>query len=250
MRLGVTFLLIIVLISCQDSRPADNLTGVWCDENNHCIFFDEKECIIDKAVVHDYKVLSDHEIELDEDFSKKYRVEINFVNLSIKENKRESFRVFKKCIPKNKIIAKKLSFSILSEFSDFDFCINSSREVFLRIHHHHKFESGDYVSNVPVVLFSFMNKLANGMSLELQPRLKKGIVSDIDEWAIKLVSEEDYLFYYNYEQTNKDHQNLALLLKRMPYFLRLEKGEVGDELVEIKGFREKEFKRNLREKDL
>jgi len=249
MRLILTCLF-IGLISCQSDNQIKKLDGIWCNETNHCIYFNNTNCIIDKAKVYKFSKLSNQEIELDDKKTIKYKINIENGILKIKNFTSSSFRNYKKIITKNNQKIREIYFAQNSESSNFEANLNKESKLQLRINFHDKFESGDYVSEIPLELTNFIFDLINSTNLNVEPNLNKEIISDLQEWGLMIKSDKEYSIYHNYEQIDINHKNLAFLLEKLPYFTKLEHGKINTDLEEIRKYRETEFKRNKKENDL
>ena len=88
------------------------------------------------------------------------------------------------------------------------------------------------------------------MELEVPPKLNSGITSDIQEWGMKIITDQTHYLYHNYKDVNVHHQRLAFLMEIQPFLLDLKATESEISLDEIRDFRINEFKRNLKESDL
>ncbi|MFK8102317.1 MAG: hypothetical protein AB8G15_07330 [Saprospiraceae bacterium] len=244
-------LFLLLFLSCQNQSKIVDLNGVWChqiDQINHCIYFDQGKCILDKGELNDFEILSNHKIQVKyKTDTLNYQIEINNDTLSLRNSTKRLFRKFTKSPEKNSQPIQGLYFSQVSDFSDFELYLGSDRKILLRINYHAKFSAGNYATTLPKPLFDIILELTKRIELNVPPNLKKTIISDWQEWGLKLVADEDYFIYHNYEQVDKNHKNLVSMLEKIPYFIELTSGTVGETLSEIKTFQKKEFERNLKE---
>ncbi len=204
------------------------------------------------AKVEDYKILQGHEIELvNTDIDNKYYYELIGDQLRLRNSIKEAYREFRKKPYINAKPIDYLFFSSVSEFSDLEMYINSDSEVQIRINYHRKWEPGNYKGTLPQTLFNFIQHLTNTVDFDVGTKLKPEIHSDIQEWGMKITSEgKEYDFYYNCARVNQNHNDLAILLERVPYFMELENTESIIQLDKIEEYRKNEFKRNIKENDL
>lgn len=250
MKPSLISIFLLLFLSCQHQPKAVELNGVWCNQTDlihHCIYFDQEKCTLDQTELNDFKILSNHEIQVKGKTSTtNYLFEINKDTLRLKKSQENAFRKFTKSTKKNHQAIQGLFFSQVSEFSDFELYLNPDRKILLRINYHAKFSAGDYVSILPKPLFDLILELTKSMELKVVPTLKQTIVSDRQEWGLKLLADEDYLIYHNYEQVDKNHRNLVSTLEKIPYFIELKAGTIGEALNTIRAYRKKEFERNLK----
>ena len=220
--------------------------GIYCNDINHCIYFDSTTCIVDKAIIRDYEIRSKREIEIKgEDKSITYEYELDENKLRLREHQEEPFSQYARIPTINKHTIENLSFSSHSDLADIELYISDSDEVQLRINNHSKFEAGNFKGELPKTLMNFINQLANTVEFDMSSELKNEIVSDVQEWGLKIKLGEEHFLYHNYVDINQNHHNLAFLLQLIPYFIELEKADKLLEHDEIKEFRESEFRRNI-----
>ena len=252
MKTQLLFILIsFYFVSCKRSVNPIELNGLYCNQINHCIYFGSDKCIIDRAEIENYKLISNHELGLlNSEDSIKYQIELDNTTLRVRKSKEEPFREFQRMLKMNSNVIEDLYFSSLSETSDLELHLTANHEIKMRINYHDKFEIGTYKGEVPKTLYNFISQLANTIEFSIPPILRTEIISDIQEWGMQIRSDKLYNIYHNYEEINQNHRNLAFLLEKIPYFIRLEKTNSQIELNEIKEFRKNEFKRNLEENDL
>ena len=244
-------LILLLTVTCNSQDfPTKELQGVWCGESNQCIYFLGSQCILYHAIISEYEFLSENEMAITSAFdSSNYNIEIEIEidSIRIRQVGKNTFRTFYKPAKNNNKKIEELYYSQVSDFSKFEIYVNKDGRGVLEIDYHGKFDEGKYVATVPKTIIDFINELVNQMELDVPSKLDSRIISDIQEWGIKIKTDQTHYLYHNSEGVKVQHQRLAFLMNMLPHLLDLNAAESEISLDEIRNFRIMEFERNLKE---
>lgn len=248
MRTNLTIALILLMNSCISNNIGCELKGVWCNQVNHCIYFGESMCITNGKEVRKYKPLENGTIVVGKGANSiTYQMDFENNKIRIEDEEINSFKNYEKKNTKFNYSIEGIYFSSSLDFIDLDLYLDKNSNLQIRINFHPTIEPGLYTSKLDETLGAFILEMINGIDIDIEPILKKEVFSDIQEWCLMVQSDKDYLIYHNYQDVNRDHENLAFLLASLPFLTELKITDKTIDLDVIKNYGKSEFDRNTSE---